>query len=139
MSEQPSPSDSSNFKIPLRPTKLPDLLMFSVGLIPTPEHKEAYDRALDIERRSQWPSPLPSPTDYKKCPKDLNPETAGRLLGYLLIEACNLESADFMANEINSCGKGQSQEHFDYDLAELTRLYSMTLLKTCTSISLKHT
>lgn len=71
-----------------------------------------------------------------KWPEKLEPKAAGRLLGYLLIEAYNQDGADAIAKEINSCGREESQDHVEYALADLVRFYSLTLLKACTSVTL---
>lgn len=103
-------------------------------------HQTAYQRARHIERFDRWPERLPPPfettsTRNMKWPEKLEPKAAGRLLGYMLIEAYNQEGADTIARDINSCGNGQSQEHAGYELANFARFYSLTLMKTCTSIN----
>lgn len=122
------------------PTTLPLSLEFEEAtLTPDAPQRMAYDRARRIEQLDHWPA-LPSATGstcHLKRPEKLESKVAGRLLGYMLIQALNQKSADAIAREINGCGSEQSQEHADYYLADLARFYSMRLLKTCTSISIR--
>lgn len=134
------------FVVDLSPTALPHSLLFAEAtLTPDSTHREAYDRARHIEELGQWPTLPPSsptdPTDNMKWPESLKPEAAGRLLGYMLTEAYNREGADAIAREINRCGNKESKDHWRtvYDLADLARFYSMTLMKTCTSLSFYRT
>lgn len=129
------------FLVKLRSITLPFSLVFEEAtLTPQESHRTAYDRARHIERLDQWPT-LPPPSAiasavHMKWPENLKPKTAGRLFGYMLIEAYNENGADAIAREINSCGSEESQEHVDYYFADLARFYFMALLKPCTSTSL---
>lgn len=129
------------FVVRLPPTALPPSLAFEeAALTPDGPQQMAYDRARRVEQLDHWPA-LPSAPDstcHLKWPEKLEPKVAGRLLGYILIQAPNQKSADAIARDINGCGSERSQEHGDYHMADLARFYSMTLLKTCTSIIAHH-
>lgn len=126
---------SNEFVVELESTALPATLECEQGITLNEAHQAAYSRARDIEKLGQWPTLPPSSstisTTDMSWPDKLKPVNAGRLLGYLLIEAHSQTAADTIAKEINSCDSGQSKDLVHYYLADLARIYSMTLLKTC--------
>ncbi|KZV59200.1 hypothetical protein PENSPDRAFT_446746, partial [Peniophora sp. CONT] len=125
-----------DYIIALDPAPLPSTLAFSTPEVKSEiNHREAYDLALELGRLAAWPTMLPDDTSMKKAwpTGKLTPPMASRILGYLLIEAPVQEGADIIAKEIHSCSiQGDVRRSLDslYNLADLARFYSLTLLKT---------
>ncbi|KZV59830.1 hypothetical protein PENSPDRAFT_672097, partial [Peniophora sp. CONT] len=103
------------------------------------DHRSAYSLALELGEPKRWPAALPADKIDKISKKKawptgkLTPQMASRILGYILIEAPVQQGADNIANEINSCSAEEDARgsiETLYNLADLARFYSLTLLKT---------
>ena len=92
--------DLRDFEVELQPSNLPPALEFAaLDISPDPKHRNAYGLALALEALGSWPNS--NPTFLNKWPdRKLTPRMAGRLLGYLLIEAPMVDGADAIALEI---------------------------------------
>ncbi len=88
----------------------------------TPQQHTAYAVAQAVETLSQW-SPVTVST------RSMSPQVAGRLLGYMLLEAPTVEGRDNVTFEIASCNGDETR------LKQLGHLYAKVYIQTCESFS----